>query len=307
MEYEKICLYCGKPFKTTSKQRNCCCSECSHKYGFLVMKQRNKHKRRIYDLNDDFLDILDSKQCWFLGIMASDGYINKTNSTIGISQSGDKGLNMIEYIKELINFQGKIYSSPTKGKISYKISFNSEKMLQRLKDLNIIPNKTKTYKIPDIILNDEEKLRKFLIGYIDGDGSIGVYHNMLVISFVCNRYVYEQLRNIKLFKNSLVTEKKEDLFEFRLNGIKAINFCDYLYNNIDTYKSYKYNNYIEYKKDMFTISPKLKYVFLREKIFQALNENPNMECMKYAEENNLNYKYVYSVRQQWRDSIDKNK
>lgn len=294
-----ICKYCGKEFQTTSRQRTCCSSECSHKYGAKITKERNRQFKRLYNLNDNFLDELNPIQCWFLGLMASDGYVNSINNTIGIAQSGEEGLKLISYLKNMLNFNGKIYSSKTKSKNSYKIQFTSEKLLKKMEEYNIVPNKTKTYTIPEEILNDLNKLKYFLRGYIDGDGSVGIYKNMLTINFVCNHNMFNQLKDLNIFKNAFLS-KRDNVCEFRFNGINAVKFGDIVYDeNIDIYKHYKIEKFLDYKKNMFDISPKMKYNFLREKIFSELDMNPNMKCMDYAKENNLNFKYVYSVRSQW--------
>lgn len=297
-EIKKICKFCGKDFITTSKIRKCCSDYCSHKYSALVTKQRNKNFKRVYNIDDMFLQKESVEKYYFLGLMASDG--NVYGSTIAISQSGDNGKQIIEYLKFILNTDYKILQSiPKKGEIIYSLNMRSEQIINDLSINNIKPKKTFNFKIPQYILNDENKLKNFLIGYIDGDGSIGVYKNMLIISFVCNRMMFEQLINNVIFKNAIITDKGS-VIEFRFNGINAVRFGEWLYDNISVYQSYKYNKYKNYIADMFNISKRMKYNFLREKIFKALDENPNMNCMQYARENNLDFRYVYDNRKRWR-------
>ena len=297
-EIQKICKFCGKDFVTTSKIRQCCSDYCSHKYAALVTKQRNKNFKRVYNIDDMFLQKESAEKYYFLGLMASDG--NIYSSTIAISQSGDNGKQIIEYVKAILNTDYKILQSiPKKGEIIYSLNMRSKQIINDLSINNIKPKKTFNFKIPQYILNDENKLKNFLIGYIDGDGSIGVYKNMLVISFVCNQMMFKQLMNNIIFKNARITDKG-NVMEFRFNGINAVRFGEWLYDNINVYQSYKYKKYKNYIADMFDISERMKYNFLREKIFKALDENPNMNCMQYARENNLDFRYVYDNRKRWR-------
>lgn len=297
-EIKKICKFCGKEFTTTSKIRQCCSDYCSHKYAALVTKQRNRNFKRVYSIDDMFLQKESAEKYYFLGLMASDGNIH--SSTITISQSGDNGKKIIEYLRLILNTNYKILqSTPKKGKIVYNLSMRSKQIINDLSINNIKPRKTFSFKIPQYILNDEKRLKNFLIGYIDGDGCIGVYKNMLIISFVCNPIMFKQLTDNIIFKNARITDKGS-VMELRLNGINAVKFGKWLYNNISVYKSYKYNKYKDYIDNMLNISERMKYIFLREKIFKALDENPNMNCMQYARENNLDFRYVYSNRKKWR-------
>ena len=56
---------------------------------------------------------------------------------------------------------------------------------------------------------------------------------------------------------------------------------------------------------MFDISPKMKYNFIQEELFKAFEENPNLNCMQYAKEHNINFQYVYYNREKWRKQYDK--
>ena len=296
-----VCKFCGKEFETTSRQRTCCSVECSHKYGAKVMLERGNQFKPLYKINHNFLDTLGPIQCWFLGIMASDGYINSINKTIGISQSGEQGLILIKYIKDLLNFDGNIYKQKTKGQNAYKISFSSNILLNKLKEYNIVPNKTKTYIIPDCILNDDNKLKWFLWGYIDGDGSIGVYNKILTVSFICNLYMFEQLKNKVYFKKANLIQKS-NVKEIKFNGINAVRFCEWMYDNENIFKWRKYIFFKDYYKNMFDISVKMKYNFIREQIFNYLDENNGcIDYSQYAKDNDLTYHYVYKVVKEYKN------
>lgn len=306
-EYTKICKYCGKEFITTSKQRTCCCTTCSYAQGTKVMLERGNEFKRVYNLNDNFLKNLTPDSCWFLGLMASDGCIQKHNNTISISQSGENGLKIITYIKKILNFEGNILCSKTIGNDAYSLSFRSSIMLEDLEKYNITEKKTHIFKIPDIILKNENYLKWFLWGYIDGDGSIGIYNNMLTISFVCNHVMFEQLKNIPLLsKCNFYKNKRKSVDVICINGGKAVEFGDILFDNNEIYKSYKYNKYLYFKEHRTELSPRYRANIIREKLYKEFNKNPNLNCIDYANSNNINVKFVYRVRKEWRtkQSID---
>lgn len=301
--FKKICPICLKEFKTKSKIRECCSSECSHQKSATTTKILGKNFKRIYSLNDNFLKQDSDIKYYYLGLMASDGNVSsKSNKTISISQSGENGLKLITYIKNILDTNYRILMSyPKKGKCVYSLSIRSDILREDLIANNIVPNKTHIYNIPEYILEDINKLRYFLIGYVDGDGCIGVYKNMLSISFVCSKNMYNQLIKLPIL-NGAVSTKKGDVIEIRFNGINAVNFSNIIYKDLNEtiFKSYKYQKLIEYKNNMFDISPRMKYNFMRDKLFDALDKNPDLNCITYAEQNNIDVKYVYRNRQLWR-------
>lgn len=305
-EIQKKCEYCGKDFITTSRVRQCCSSECSYKLGAKKTLESGKGFKRIYKVDDDFLTKETNEKYYFLGLMASDGCLSEYNKSICISQSGENGLNLIKYIKDILKSNYNILEYyPKKGRCSYSLNIRSNKLWNDLMTNNITPKKTYIYSIPDYIINDIEKLKYFLIGYIDGDGCIGVYQNMLTISFVCSYSMKNQLEKIPLFENSSFN-KKGKVIEIRYNGYKALKFCDFLYKDISVYKSYKYQIFKDYKENMFDISPKMKYNFIQEELFSALDNDPNLDCMRYAKEHNINFQYVYRNRKLWRNKNEQN-
>jgi hypothetical protein len=136
--------------------------------------EQNRIKRRSkYNINEDYFKDLNSESLWLIGLLAADGWIKK-DRYIGIAQSGDEGKAIIEEVKRLLEYNAPTYEKDTIGRKSYSINITSNKIVNNLSLFNIIPNKSLTYELPD--LNDDN-FRDYLRGYIDGDGSIGVYNN----------------------------------------------------------------------------------------------------------------------------------
>lgn len=293
------CKYCGQEFETENKNKKCCSTFCSRKYSAEVMRKNGKGFKRQYNINDYFLKNESKEKYYFLGLMASDGCINSSKTTAIISQSGDNGLELIKYIKRILNADYKILErQPPKGKKVYILSFRSKVLIEDLCFNNIVPRKTNNFTIPEYILCDLNKLKYFLIGYIDGDESIGVYKNMLVASFVCNNNMCRQLLSLNLFKKS-VQCIKNNVVDIRFNGKNAIEFLDFLYEDIKVYKSYKYKKYQDYIKICLDISPKLKYYLLRKRIFSELNQNNSIDYQAYISGYNVSRKYLKTVEREW--------
>ena len=299
----KICEWCGKEFLAKTKYVKTCCSKCSRALAAKVCGERNKRFKRVYSIDDEFLNQESSEKYYFLGLMAADGCLcdNGSNS-ISISQSGKEGLNCLNYIKNILKCENPIYQYlPPKGKLSNILSFRSNSLWKILCENNVTPRKTYDFMFPDYILKDENKLRYFLIGYIDGDGSIGVYKNMLCISFVGTLQMTNQLRNLPVFKKARFRRVSSgSVIECRFNGVKAIEFGSWLYKDITVYKSYKYEKFIQYLDNRYEISKMLKFNELREQVFDFLNKNPETtsgEIIKYF---NIDKERAYKLKYVWR-------
>jgi hypothetical protein len=215
--------------------------------------EQNRIKRRSkYNINEDYFKDLNSESLWLIGLLAADGWIKK-DRYIGIAQSGDEGKAIIEEVKRLLEYNAPTYEKDTIGRKSYSINITSNKIVNNLSLFNIIPNKSLTYELPD--LNDDN-FRDYLRGYIDGDGSIGVYNNgsgyeYLVISFVGTKdFIHECNKQIPIEcsgKRDLI--RSNNCWEIRWYGRHAIEFGKWLYYRKNLYNSKKFIIFDEYMKN----------------------------------------------------------
>ena len=293
----KTCNNCGKRHRIRKRNLKInkhffCCLDCMYEY-------KRKNDLREFLVNDNYFDILTPRSCWLLGLLASDGSVSK-NKFINISQSGKEGLRCINYIKKELEFTGPIFSYLPKisnNKV-YSLTINSKNLVNKLKDYNIIQNKTKIFKIPQIILSNEDFLRWFLIGYIDGDGCIGIYkQHLLVVCLVCNNLMAKQLKrclnNIKLNINKL--KKSDFLHEFRLNGEKAYLFGKYLYNDINKvniYQSYKYKKFINFEQKYIQKTKWYRYQQLYKQLKEDLTNNNFINNTRWGKLHNAGHNWI---------------
>jgi hypothetical protein len=214
-------------------------------------KQKNIIRNSKYELCETYLDCENDKKYWFLGLMAADGFIINKNS-FGISQSGFFGKRLVEYLKKELEYNGPIYSGSTIGENYYNLTITSNHIVNKLSEYNIVNKKSLIYEFPNI--NGDDNIRDFIRGYVDGDGSVGVYdngngHQYLVISFVGTKnFINKASQKIPIEFSGIRELIGENCFEIRWYGKKAVKFCEWLYSNDNLYNGYKKDKFINYLK-----------------------------------------------------------
>ncbi len=137
------------------------------------------NQSRIYFCNDDFFGTINNSSAYFAGLLAADGNVCNDRFRIELS---DKEL--VLSLKETIGYSGEIYKKNRNGfKTLYGIGITSKQCVLDLdKYWNITPRKSLTLQ-PPTGLTEEQELA-YIIGYIDGDGSIYI-NNRNQLYFMC--------------------------------------------------------------------------------------------------------------------------
>lgn len=241
----------------------------------ISMNDTSKYKK--YSVNEYFLDEINDVSSFFIGLMASDGNItNKKNSKcrtniFSISQSGDNGLDLIEQVKRWLSYSGKIYHIKTTHKVAHQISISSIKLIKKLLEHNIKPNKSFTYSY-----NGKAILKPFLQGYIEGDGCVGVYNNGKN-----NTYFYISFFGNEEFKKSIIDllpiepncrEVNDGYYEIKFLGNKGIKFCDWLWETPVYKESKKYKKYLHFKNTVLKNARYYKFHILNSEINKMLSD-----------------------------------
>ena len=242
-----------------------------------------------YSINRNFFTKKNSHYFWLVGLLGADGSIHKQGYT-SISQSGDKGEKLIQYLKKLINFNGKIYRS----KNAYSIQISDKFVSNNLKKHGIVNNKTLTY-VPKNI--PKKYFKSFLRGYFEGDGSVGMYRcgsldNYLIVSFVGTSQFMSFVKNNipDGFKNKKIKRCK-NLEEVRYTGKYAYGFLKWLYQNKTLYKSYKYDifqDWISQNSNFLELNMKKK------KAYKLYNSGTN--CFQIAKKIDIPFQTIYKWR-----------
>lgn len=186
-----ICSQYGKKTKTAlAKELNCSVS-------FIKKILQENHLigtiNTVYYSDESYFDNIDSPQkAYFLGILASDGCIYRREGHQGMVSISlqEKDIEILENFKQELNTTKPILIVSDKRRENTRMAslqITSDKMCNRLLELGIGVRKTFDLSIKDIASNIPKSLiSSFILGYFDGDGSIGVSANETISrSFVC--------------------------------------------------------------------------------------------------------------------------
>ena len=136
-------------------------------------------------MNKDYFENIDSpEKAYCLGVIYADGCVYKrTDRPTGFRvELKMKDLDVIKYVHKQLNLKGKIYTY-TDG---YKLATSCTKMGQDLINLGCVPRKTFIIEKPKI---DDEFIYPFLLGIIDGDGSLSLDRNTIRIFSASIKFV----------------------------------------------------------------------------------------------------------------------
>lgn len=213
---------------------------CQNKAKQLKINNPFKSAKK-YTVNKDFW-IPNSASCYWAGFSAADASINKHslncyNYRLEIANSD---IEHLEQFKKDIQFNGPIKTSLRCDKFLHsRVVISEPKWISDLqKYYNIVPNKTSRLGPPDLI--DEHLKFCYLIGYIDGDGSVffDEKRNRLSIKIIssseeiiswCHDLIYS-----KFEKYSLINKKNNyrlSTYNYPIldvNGLRAAVLYDYL-------------------------------------------------------------------------------
>lgn len=209
-------------------------------------------------VNHDFFEIETPESMYILGFIAADGciYLRKYKN---ISYSllihiGAKDIDILKSIKEIMQFNGKIYFSKRrniKWDDQCSIDIRSDKICKKLNDIGITPRKSLTLKWPNI---SDKYISHFVRGYVDGDGCIRIDKNKQLVCHICGTKEFltvllEKFRQFsKKERGSLY--KHKNIYNLTYAGNKIANmFCDWIYqdSNPNIRLARKYNIYMEHQ------------------------------------------------------------
>lgn len=173
----------------------------------------------------DFFTVPNKVNSYWAGFLAADGYVSKSKNCVEVHIS-TTDLEHLKKFTECAEFDGKISIQTSKdGKESCKARFYSTQWCEDLNNnFNVTPQKTFTFKFPENLSDELQKC--FLIGYIDGDGSI--YNqkgsNYLTLSVIgteniarnTKRIINEIMGDVKQFNNKI--EKDRSIYRYRVSG-----------------------------------------------------------------------------------------
>lgn len=204
-----------------------------HKNG-IKLRGSNELNRK-YNFNEEYFDLINTKEkAYLLGLICADGWV---------AQGGKRGrpnvLGLAFQIKdqELIEFAINQIGSNKQIKVvknSAQVTFNSVKLVSRLMEYGVVPNKSLTLNIENVIKQakiPKELVPSFLLGYFDGDGCItSTQHTQHkhIIMWTCTFIGTLETCNFLLnyFNTGFLVDEKstnKKTYRYQVGGINKVN------------------------------------------------------------------------------------
>lgn len=240
----------GKLYNVSSKNIN----YYVRKYNLKGLKGRIK-----FPINDTKVDVSNPIFNYVAGLVATDGHINYSNNRICIRVNNEGADITLQNILNYFECNNKVAYYKT----GYEIRITSKYLIEGLESLNVKgTDKTYTLQVPHNFYN-EDCLRLYLRGVLDGDGNIH-----LTKSKYTQRYVNGQFRIVtasKLFIEGLsnILDKhlniKCPISKAKVNGViypklelsvsDSKKFYNFIYKGFEDFRFQdKYEKYLKLKR-----------------------------------------------------------
>jgi hypothetical protein len=223
-----------------------------------------KNSKKYYYFDDIFNIIDNEEKAYWLGFLYADGYVR---TRIGVGSELRLKLSVVDK-EHLIKFRQFISSdiniplvyNEYKNSKTYKISINSNKIVNDLINKGCVNKKSNIIEFPNFL--DKELTPHFIRGYFDGDGSISFSDNQICLNFVSgSKNFLEELSNKLEIEanckkaNLLGSSEKFKYIQFSAKS-DLYKLYSYLYENSTVYlerKMKKYTYIIENFENIKTI------------------------------------------------------
>lgn len=251
-------------------------TKLSDKYGInrkTIIKYLNERNIEITNTHgkipfrEDAFDFIDTEEkAYWLGFMYADGYITSKGNRIGLSLS-IKDIDHLKKFNTFLNYSKGMnitdshqFGSKEKynknGELMQMVStvITNQHMWESLNALGCVPNKSLILTFPEErLFKSKNLIRHFIRGYVDGDGTLGVYQHSssnanleASLLIVGTKPFLEGIQNYLGIKGFLMQKPNcsDNTYRLGYSTKKAENVADILYKDATIYLSRKYNIYI---------------------------------------------------------------
>lgn len=193
-------------------------------------------------IKDIFSKIDSEEKAYWLGMLYSDGSINKINGQVELGLQA-KDIKHLEKFKKFLKCNNKI--SYNKNSNSYRLSFCCSQITEDLIKLGCTPQKSLVIKFP----TDEQVPRKFkkdfMRGFIDGDGCLCYTDKTYYLGFTSTEdFINEAIKYFNWKSCKLYSSGQAKTW--RCADKKLVpNYLKTLYENSIIYLDRKYEKYLE--------------------------------------------------------------
>ena len=220
----KEMLLMGASTKEAADQLNC----SRDKLVWWARKHLIRLEDRRYNYNDDAFSNPTIEAGYWAGYLSADGCLKKSgrSQTSYVVDLCSIDFEVVQGFKNFLKSDKPIYSKPPgcgypSTNMSYNFIINSSYIIDDLKLWNLRPRKGVNNELPTIALQNEECLKAWYVGLIDGDGSI--YRprlgNRLMIKLLGSLPVLQYLSTWSGIKHSKIAQEKE------VRGLYTMAFC----------------------------------------------------------------------------------
>ena len=249
-------------------------AKTSAKYGInkktlaRYLKERNIEiiaNKGAYPIDESVFEKIDTEEkAYWLGFLYADGYVAANSNQVGLGLALCDIAHLEKY-KSFIKWEGeiKVYKEHQfgskdnhnkKGEEMYncKVIITNEKIHRDLVNLGCVPNKSLILQFPTEDQVPKEFQVAFIRGYVDGDGTLGLYphskknprleESLLIVG---TKPFLEKVQEV-LGPGYLMQKKNCNEHTYRLgySTMKAFKAADIMYKNATVYLDRKYNIYI---------------------------------------------------------------
>jgi len=189
-----------------------------------VNRAPNGQFRRKYFVDESYFETLGHEQAWLIGFLAADG--NVYGNYLRLSQSGEGGRRLVDVVKNMLQYTGRIYTD--KSRRTHLLVISSKALIKSLRPYGIVERKSLVYEFPKNVLPTKFH-PAFIRGYVEGDGCAGIYWygntHALQISFVGTEQFIDVCRKIiPVHGTKTKIERAANCVELRFFGQKAVEF-----------------------------------------------------------------------------------
>ena len=193
--------------------------------------------RNTYELNHDAFLKPTKESSYWAGVISADGTIKEHQTYNYLIELGCLDIELTQGLKDFLNTDKPIYEyvQPINDKIRYDLTVSSPYIIDDLKLWNVEPLKSKNNHVPDCIRNNEELLCYWLVGLIDGDGSIYLTQDgqNVGIDILASRQIIDFVRDWLKIPCSESQEKDiNNLFNLNFSGKGSVALYNKIYKGI---------------------------------------------------------------------------
>lgn len=189
---------------------------------------------RLYDVRQDCFDKITLESCYWGGFFAADGNIASTSRDANklSLELQTRDIDHLRQFRDFVGFDGPIRQTKCN---TARIEIYSKNIKERLESVfNIVPRKSLILQPPNLL--EQNFILAYIVGYLDGDGSIFWFDNnkRLGVSFDGSKYLLDW---IKYYIDLLVPYKtisnvrkahNAKSYQYTITGKRAYHVIDLL-------------------------------------------------------------------------------